>query len=34
MYKGLAPALARMIVGGGVMVGTFEASCHLILWKG
>jgi len=34
IYKGLAPALLRMIVGGGVMVGTFEASCLFLLWRG
>jgi len=31
LYKGLTPALVRMIVGGGVMVGTFEFSCHMLL---
>jgi len=30
LYKGLTPALLRMIVGAGVMAGTFEVLCHMI----
>jgi len=30
LYKGLSPALLRMIVGAGVMAGTFEVLCHMI----
>jgi len=30
LYKGLSPALLRMIVGAGVMAGTFEVLCHVI----
>jgi solute carrier family 25 2-oxodicarboxylate transporter 21 len=30
LYKGLSPALLRMIVGAGVMAGTFEVLCHTI----
>jgi len=30
LYKGLSPALLRMIVGAGVMAGTFEVLCQWI----